>query len=210
MKKKLLIFFLLFSTLTTEAFSDSKLYCFNKVNETTKDNLLKIKNIYVRVDNNRKWTKNSLRILIGNFRWIPKKFKKRFDADVIVKFENNLTCNLRARIRNNGNQKDHIALKGNSIIQSIDVHLNSGHINGIKKFKLLRPNTRGNYIDEILLTELLRKFDYLAPRTSFVDAEINEVKSKMLFQEKPTKELLDLTKGRKDQFLNVMKDLCLD
>ena len=129
--------------------------------------------------------------MIGNFRWIPNKFKKRFDANVIVKYENGLKCNLRARIRNNGNQKDHIALKGNSIIQSIDVHLKSGHINGIRKFKLLRPNTRGNYVDEILLTELLREFDYLAPRTSLINSEINEVKSKMLFQEKPTKELLE-------------------
>ena len=191
MKKKINYFFFLFSTFAVKAFAETKSYCFNNTNEITKNNTLKIERISVRVDNNRKWTENSLRILIGNFRWIPNKFKKRFDANVIVKFENGLTCNLRARIRNNGNQKDHIALKGNSIIQSIDVHLKSGHINGIRKFKLLRPNTRGNYVDEILLTELLREFDYLAPRTSLINSEINEVKSKMLFQEKPTKELLE-------------------
>ena len=201
MKKKLIIFFFLFSTFAVKAFAETKSYCFNNTNEITKNNTLKIEKISVRVDNNRKWTENSLRILIGNFRWIPNKFKKRFDANVIVKFENGLTCNLRARIRNNGNQKDHIALKGNSIIQSIDVHLKSGHINGIRKFKLLRPNTRGNYVDEILLTELLREFDYLVPRTSLINSEINEVKSKMLFQEKPTKET-PILKDNEKKLLN--------
>ena len=76
------------------------------------------------------------------------------------------------------------ALKENSIIQSIDVHLKNGHIYGITKFKLLRPITRGNFKDEIFVTELLREFNYLAPRTGYVDAKINEVESKMLFQEK--------------------------
>ena len=71
------------------------------------------------------------------------------------------------------------------------MHLTSGNIYGVKKFKLLRPNTRGNFKDEILLTELLREFSYLSPRTNYIDTEINEVKSKMLFQEKPSKELLE-------------------
>ena len=82
------------------------------------------------------------------------------------------------------------------MIQSIDVHLKTGHIHGITKFKLLRPNTRGNFKDEILLTELLREFNYLAPRTSYVDAKINDVESKMLFQEKPSNELLEFNKRK--------------
>ena len=69
--------------------------------------------------------------------------------------------------------------------------MKNGHIYGITKFKLLRPITRGNFKDEIFVTELLREFNYLAPRTGYVDAKINEVESKMLFQEKSTKELLE-------------------
>jgi len=184
--KKCFIFLLFTISIINFSYADTNSYC----NKDTSQNNLKIKNINIKVNNYRKWAENSLRILIGNFRWIPKRYKKRFDASVIVQFENDITCNFNARIRNNGNQKDHIALKGNSIIQSIDVHLITGSIYGITKFKLLRSNTRGNYEDEILLTELLRSFNYLAPRTSYVDAEINEVKSKMLFQEKPAKELL--------------------
>ena len=46
------------------------------------------KNINVKINNYRKWTRNGINILIGNFRAIPKKYKKRFNARVIVKFEN--------------------------------------------------------------------------------------------------------------------------
>ena len=187
MKKIFFIFFFLFCCLQVDLNANLKDNC-NEIIYQIKDkeiNKLKIKNIIINVDKNKEWTKNSLKILIGNFRWIPKRFKRRFSADVYVLFENNLSCKFRGRVRNNGNQKDHIALKDNSIIQSVDVHLDNGHIHGIKKFKLLRPNTRGNYKDEILLTEVLREFNYLAPRTSFIDTKINNVESKMLFQEKP-------------------------
>ena len=192
MKKKILIFFFLFCLPQIASATNLKKYCNSAINQIANKNInnLKIENITVNVDKNKKWTKNSLKILIGNFRWIPRKYKKRYDADISVVFENNLFCNFRGSIRNNGNQKDHIALKNNSIIQSIDVHLKNGHIYGITKFKLLRPNTRGNYKDEVLLTEILREFNYLAPRTNFINAKINGVKSKMLFQEKPDKSML--------------------
>jgi len=159
MKKKFFIFFFLVCFPQIVLSANLKNHCNELINQIDDAdiNKLKIKNITVEVDKNKEWTKNSLKILIGNFRWIPKRFKKRFNANIYVLYENNLSCKFRGRIRNNGNQKDHIALKGNSIIQSIDVHLQNGHIHGIKKFKLLRPNTRGNYKDEILLTEILRE-----------------------------------------------------
>ena len=187
MKKKLFIFFL-FITLPVSSFADLTPYCNNVINDLNANKIqnLKINKITVNVNNYRKWSKNSLEILIGNFRWIPNKFKKRFKANITVHYENNLICSFKGKIRNNGNQKDHIALQGNSISQSIDVHLTTGNIYGITKFKLLRSNTRGNFKDEILLTELLREFNYLSLRTSYIDTEINEIKSKMLLQEKPS------------------------
>ena len=39
-------------------------------------------------------------------------------------------------IRHHGDEKDHISLTGNTIIQSVDVHLDNGNIRGITKFKL--------------------------------------------------------------------------
>ena len=107
MKKKLFIFFLLlFSTNT--AFSDSKDYCNITVNKEIIKNIdnLKIRNISVEFDNYRKWTKNSLKILTGNFRWVPKKYKRRFDAEVIVDFEKDLTCSFKARVSDNGEDGD--------------------------------------------------------------------------------------------------------
>ena len=203
MKKKLLIFFLLPLLFPSLAFATIDPYCDNEINQSFIEKIYKqrIKHINVKVENYRSWTRNSLNILIGNFRWIPEKYKQRFNANIEVKFENDLTCSFKARIRHNGDQKDHIALKDNSIIQSIDVHLKTGNVNGITKFKLLRPNTRGNYKDEIILTELLREFNYLSPRTNYVDVEINEVKSKMLFQEKATKEMLEFNKRREGPIL---------
>ena len=198
MGKVLLTFCLLFSMLPMVANAELRSNCDDKItiSKTNYNGFLKVNNIVVNVHKYKKWTKNSLNILIGNFRWIPKKYKKRFKADILVEYSNGLKCNFKATIRNNGNQKDHIALKDNSIIQSINVHLTTGDINGISKFKLLRPNTRGNFKDEILLTELLREFGYLAPRTSYIDAKINGVVSKMLFQEKPDIAMLDFNQRK--------------
>jgi len=178
--------------------AESRSNCDDKItiSKTNYNDFLKVNNIVVKVHKYKKWTKNSLNILIGNFRWIPKKYKKKFKADILVEYSNGLKCNFKATIKNNGNQKDHIALKDNSIIQSVNVHLTTGNINGIAKFKLLRPNTRGNFKDEILLTELLREFDYIAPRTSYIDAKINGVVSKMLFQEKPDIAMLDFNQRK--------------
>ena len=203
MKKKLLIFFFLLLTIPTASLSETDLLCKGKPNQEiieTLDNQ-KIKKIEVIVDNYRKWTRNSLKILTGNFRWIPQQYKKRFNANVIVKFENELTCTFRARVRHNGDQKDHIALKENSIIQSIDVHLKTGNIQGITKFKLLRTMTRGNFEDEIFLTELLRELNYIAPRTTYVDTKINDVAAKMIFQEKAAKEMLEFNRRREGPIL---------
>ena len=63
------------------------------------------------------------------------------------------------RVRHSGDAKDHIALKGNSIIQSLDVILNYGNIKGITKFKLFKPDVRGNLEDVIIQTNLLREFN---------------------------------------------------
>jgi len=161
----------------------------------------KIKFIEVKLNNSRKWSKNSLKILIGNFRIISSKYKKRFGAKVIVTYENNFTCVYEASIRHSGDQKDHIKTKDNSISQSIDVHLKNGHIQGIIKFKLLIPTTRGLFEDEIFQTTLLRQIGYLAPRTKIIDTSINGVKSKMIFQEKAAKELLEYNLRREGPIL---------
>ena len=77
----------------------------------------------------------------------------------------------------------------------------NGNIKGITKFKLLRPNTRGNLEDEILITEVLRNLDFLAPRTTKVKTRVNKVKTEMIFQGKSSKEMLEYNKRREGPIL---------
>ena len=196
MKNKLIFFFLflIFSNYSlAEENKSLQPFCKNGVNLGNSINFedKQIKNIEIKIKKYRQWTENGIRIITGNFRWIPDRYKKRFKGDVIVNYENKQQCNFTARIRHNGDQKDHIQLKDNSLIQSLDVHLDKGHIHGVTKFKLLLSHTRGKVEDEIFITTLLRSFDYLSPRTILVDAKVNNVKAKMIFQEKAAKELLE-------------------
>ncbi len=206
--KKIFIIFFLFYYLTiplSSAFSKKANfppYCNFNNQEVTQNNQNKsIKSLEVEVKNIRNWSKNSLRILIGNFRWIPDQYKKRFKAKVIVKYDNGLTCDYKATVRHHGDQKDHIELSGNSFSQSIDIHLKTGNIEGITKFKLLRPQTRGEFEDEIFVNEILRTIGYLSPRTKYINSNINGLNSKMIFQEKIAKELLEFNLRREGPLL---------
>ncbi len=162
---------------------------------------LKVKKIEVDTHDYRRWTVNSIRIITNPFRFTPEKYRQRFDASVKVTYENNKNCIYNARVRHSGDAKDHIALLGNSIIQSLDVHLTEGNIRGITRFKLFKPDTRGVLEDVILQTEILRSLNYLAPRSIKVDTRINLASSTMLFQEKAAKELLEYNLRREGPIL---------
>lgn len=159
-----------------------------------------IKLIEVDVNNYRKWTVNSIRILTSRYRYVEEGFKKRFKGKVTVTYENDSKCIFDARIRHSGDEKDHISLLDNSITQSLDIHLNNGNIRGITKFKLLRPKVRGILEDEIFITEVLRSLNYIAPRTIKVPARVNTIKTTMLFQEKAAKEMLEFNNRREGPF----------
>lgn len=206
MKKIFFIFFLFFFSILSfqKLFSSEKTlppFCSNNEIKIASFDNETIQSIDIEIQNNRKWSKNSLRILIGNFRWIPDEYKKRFKATVIANYTNGNKCKFKALIRHHGDQKDHIELKTNSFSQSIDVHLKTGNIQGITKFKLLRSQTRGKFQDEIFLNEILRAMNYLTPRTKIIETKINGYKSKMIFQEKIAKELLEYNSRREGPLL---------
>ena len=188
-----LILFIIFSLNPVSADQNLINNC-NNINYINKD--LIIKKIKIEIKNNRKWQINNLQIIIDNTHVIPNKLKKSFKAKLFVTFENNITCNYQAKIRTHGDLKDHINYKDGKVIQSLDVQLRDGQINNITKFKLFLKGTRGKEEDEIFMTEILREFDFISPRTSLVNVEINEEKLEMLFQEKITKELLEFHKRR--------------
>lgn len=207
MKKYLLIFFFTLTFFQVLASQNKPTFIskgcnYHIENDYVKkiDNL-KIKLIEVDVHDFRKWTVNGVRILTNRYRYVPEKYKRRFDSTVTVTYENESKCVFSARIRHSGDEKDHIDQLDNSITQSLDVHLNEGNIKGITKFKLLRPNTRGNLEDEILITEILRNLNFIAPRTIKINTRVNRVVSTMLFQEKAAKEMLENNKRREGPIL---------
>ncbi len=174
-----------------------------------------IEKIEVDTHNYRSWIVNSIRILTSGTRFISDDQKRRFDSTITVTYNDGTKCVLEGQIRQSGDAKDHIAYKGNSVIQSLDINLKYGNIKGITKFKLYKPDVRGVLEDVIIQTQLLRNFNYLAPRSIKVDARVNEMKSVMLFQEKASKELLEFNKRREgpileaDQkfFFNLVRDI---
>ena len=206
---KKVYFFLIFIFLTTSpSFSKNKEInlpsgCNIQIqsNNFQEIDKLKIKKIEVDIHDYRRWTVNSIRIITNPFRFTPEKYRQRFNASVKVTYENNKNCIYNARVRHSGDAKDHIALLGNSIIQSLDVHLTEGNIRGITRFKLFKPDTRGILEDVILQTEILRSLNYLAPRSIKVDTRINLTTSTMLFQEKASKELLEFNLRREGPIL---------
>ncbi len=164
-------------------------------------NKIKIKKIEIDTNNYRGWTVNSIRIITSPSRFISDRYKRRFNSKITVTYENDTKCIFEGRVRHSGDAKDHISLQGNTVIQSLDVHLDNGNIRGITKFKLFLPGTRGDPQDVIILTELLRRLNYLAPRSIKVNARVNQAETVMLFQEKASKELLEYNNRREGPIL---------
>ena len=180
------VFFLLFFLNNKFLHANIKPYCDNKISQVF---LYKIDHnlpqlIEIKVNKNRKWQKNSLRIIKDNSGIIHKKYKKKFKAKLSIKFDDKTKCEFKIKIRQNGDWTDHIQFVNGKFHQSLDVDLDEGHINGFTQLKLLIPETRGNPDDEIILTELLRELGFLAPRTSLIKVNFNDVTKTMLLEEK--------------------------
>ena len=162
--------------------------------------------IEIEIHDNRGWQKNNLAMVMDiakqeNVWVIKKKYKKNFKATLHVKFNDKIKCSFQAKVRQHGDYSDHIHLVNGKIFQSLNVDLKTGHINGITNFILFKPLTRKSPEDEIFLTELLRELDFLAPRTSFIKVNVNNLTLTMLFQEKAEKELLEYNLRREGPIL---------
>ena len=170
-------------------------------NQLSNSDKLKIKKIEIDTNNYRGWTVNSIRIITSPYRFIDETYKGRFASTITITYEDDTKCIFNGRVRHSGDAKDHISLQGNSIIQSLDIHLDHGNIRGITKFKLFKEGTRGDFQDVIIVNQLLRNFNYLGPRSIKVNARINQAESVMLFQEKASKELLEFNNRREGPIL---------
>ena len=75
-------------------------------------------------------------------------------------------------------------------ITSLDIELLNGNINSVTKFKLFLPGTR-NLDNEIFVATFLRHLGFISPNTFYVDSTFNDIEYQFIFQENPSKELLE-------------------
>jgi len=202
---KILLIFIFFNSNIALAFSEiinnynpeiidnNKEYCKKNNDKFTNNKILlkEVNYISIDVDNQRKWFKNIFNAIIWDGRNTPKKFKKNFKAKIKVNFKQNLECVFNAKIRIHGDGRDHIqSTKNGDPYPSLQVRLIDENIDSIVKFILFIPLTR-NHGNEIFTSTLFHHLGFLAPRTKYIDAYINGVKVKYIFQEKIVKEMIE-------------------
>lgn len=148
-----------------------------------------LKFLDIEVKKSRKWAKNYFRVISSPSKNIISKYKKKFKATIIATYSNDLVCEYKAKIRINGDWKDHV-IGAPPLITSLDVKLIDGHINSIVKFKLLLPHTRHGD-NEVFIAALLREAGFISPRTYYVPSKFNGQNFTYLFQEKAQKEMIE-------------------
>lgn len=153
-----------------------------------------IKEISIKVENYKAWAINIFKIFRNKEKLINKERKKNFKSIVTIRYPWG-ECNYRANVRLTGDGLDHINVTNSGFHQSVKVNLKEGNILNRVSFKLLRPLTRvGDW--EIVGTEILRSLGFLSPLTFNVKSRINNVERLMMFQENPSKEMLELNSRR--------------
>ena len=179
------LFFFLLIINHPEALSDCNFKSGKYITQLDKPN--SVKKIIIDVAKSKSYFKNLLKIYMDPKKNIDQEYKKKFNANIKVVYDFG-NCKYKAKIWQNGDWKDHI--DASKFLRSLNVRLKDGNIINSVKFKLFLPKTRKNY-NEILGTLILRELGFISPETFEVDVVVNGIKSRMLFQEDSTKELLE-------------------
>ena len=198
--KCLFIIFFLFNTqLSSE--ETTKPFCHSNLNFQDK---LILEKLEVKVNKNKLWSRNLLNLHLHfqnekeksehknwfeNFR-INKKYKKKYNSKLLVKYAGFKPCILNSKIRITGDLWWHIGWMRGAPVSSLQVEILNGHINNITKFKLFLPQAR-NKENEIFTAIFLKKLGFLSPRTFLITAKVNGNKGKYIFQEDLRKEFLE-------------------
>ena len=208
--KKTLLFFFLFTFFCQNLFAEDnfsnnslKSSCYGDITPYEADNLI-IDNFSVEFSKNKKWIRNLFNVHMelekqknlsehkswfSNFR-ISEKFKKNFDANVLVKFRGYKECKFKARARLTGDLWWHINWKKGVPISSLQIKLLDGNIYNITKFKLFLKEARFGK-NEVFVANIYKKLGFISPKTFFLKAKINNVDYEYTFQEDIRKELLE-------------------
>jgi hypothetical protein len=135
----------------------------------------------------KKWKINFIDVTQNTEKTIPEKNKKPSIVKVVANNQNGEECEDRAKIRLNGDWRDHL---NGEFSSSVQVELESSNIDGVTQFKLLRPVSR-NGDNEILINWLNRKLGFLAPRTRYINVNWNGVETIYIMQEVIRKEFIE-------------------
>ena len=198
--KYLILFFFIYSFL----FYPSKIFA-NQNDSVFIDNLKKfeycnleinqIKKIDVNIIKKDKWNKNLIKAFLSKNNQgqiINEKFKNRYKSNLIFHRKDNTKCKLKAKLRINGDWKDHIDLsQPNNYKVSLDIKVTHGNINGIRNFKLFIPVTK-NSDKQIIYLKILKHLGFISPRSFKTPVSINGQELNYYnFVEKPSKELIE-------------------
>jgi len=167
----------------------------NFIEELNNPSLINDIDIYVKKSKN--YTVNLIKALLSSSTSrlaIDPKYKKKFNAEINVNYDFG-TCFHKGKVWQNGDFKDHLEYRKGLIRRSLNVKLDDGNIFNATKFKLLIPRTR-NGRNEILASLIFRNIGFIAPETFEVIVNINDQKSKMIFQEDSQKEMLERNNKR--------------
>jgi len=187
-------------------------FCLNAYEYEDYSNFSDIEFIQINFENQQDWYENLYEAIISDSLNIQDKYKKRFNAKLIVNFkEIEPNCIFNARIRISGDWRDH--LNEVKSLASMDVSLSNGNILGITKFKLFLKNTRGyaNGQNEVFVSTFLDSLGYLAPRTSLMEVNLNgKSNDTFIFQEKKVKELIEFQKFRESAIIETNEEFFWD
>ena len=139
--KKLIVYIILI--IGSDAVADCNFQTANYINELNSPKY--IENIIVEVPKSGKFSKNFIRVLISRepTQNIPPKLRKYFKAKITINYKFG-KCSYKGKVKQNGDWKDHIKLKGGRPVRSLIVKLEEGNVVNAVKFKLLIPEKRNN------------------------------------------------------------------
>jgi len=185
------LFVLLITLISSSiSYANDSTPCFKSkkyINHNNLENLIEINIEIIKMD---KWLNNAFTIVRNNG-WIKKDLKKNHKANIYFQFNDGFKCSDKAKVRFHGDNPDHYRFEDDlNFVSSLNIKLLNANINNITEFKLLLPETRFDE-REIITTNLLKKLNFIAPRTKKIKVSINKNELEYLFQEKITKELVE-------------------
>jgi hypothetical protein len=153
----------------------------------------KINYMEIKIDDEIKFVKHVGKYYISQIKGRPLynfNKKKKYNAKIIINYNDGNYCTYIAKLRMQGDGVDHVGLVGGLPVSSLNVQLKEGNIKNITKFILFRPNARFG-ANEIFATSLFTHLGFLSPRTFKIKVKIFNNESEFIFQEALKKEFLE-------------------